>query len=66
MNGSSPYSAVSDPDPRFLSIEVQLASLRDLLVSQRTVKDYYTTSEVAKILTHLRQHKTASPGAARA
>ena len=39
-----------DQDQSHLSIQHQLAVLHDLLVSQKTIKDFYTTNEIASVL----------------
>jgi hypothetical protein len=41
---------MSDVGERLARIEKTLSSLEELLQTQRTVKEWYTTSEVAKLL----------------
>jgi hypothetical protein len=43
-------SIMNDIDERLTRIEKTLESLEELLRTQRTAKDWYTTSELAKLL----------------
>ena len=46
MNTDTPQEIIT----RLGRIEMQLAEVRDLLASQKTLKDYYSTAEVAEAL----------------
>lgn len=43
-------AATSSLEERLVRLESGIAEIRDLLVNQRTVKDFYTPDEVAEIL----------------
>jgi hypothetical protein len=50
MNDSLLNIETLETDPQLSSIQAQLTLLRELVTSQRTIKDYYTTNEAAKEL----------------